>query len=139
MAWCGAEGQAAAGRHVSLPSHHFKLNPLYRNLCIFFSSVNTIFALYYLHGSPPPFLRHPVRERGRVSLVTLFSLLFSLFHSSSSSSSPLFLSATLNSPSLIQLSGRRDSACSERFTPHGPASHLEHLYNGRCGSACVDI
>lgn len=71
--------------------------------------------------SPPPLSTHPARERqGRSRDPLLFSPLFSVLSSSSSSS--FSLSASLNSPSLIQLPGRRDSACSDCFTPHGPPS-----------------
>lgn len=106
----------------------------HRNLCAFFYS-----PLFLLSStctrSPPPFLPHPVRERQGKSCDPLLFATLPSFHSSSPFS-PL-LSATLNSPSLIQLPGRRDSACSDCFTPHGPTSRLDHLHYGRCGNECV--
>nr|XP_033484499.1 uncharacterized protein LOC117258104 [Epinephelus lanceolatus] len=108
--------------------------PPARGSCDFFflSSLLVFFPLLFLF---PP---HPVRERerqGKSRDPLLFSPLLS-FHSSSPP--PLLLSATLNSPSLNQLPGRRDSACSDRFTPHGPSSLSgSPLLTAKIGGAAV--
>lgn len=130
LVWCRGTGSCWPTRFTAQSS--LQIESSHRNLVFFF-----YLPLFLLSstctGSPPR--RHPVRERqGKSRDPLLFTTLLS-FHSSSSFS-PL-LSATLNSPSLIQLPGRRDSACSDRFTPHGPTSRLDHLHYGRCGNVCV--
>lgn len=64
-------------------------------------------------------------------MTLFFSLLSSIF-----TPPPFLLPATLNSPSLIQLPGRRYWACRDHFTMHGSTSCLDHLYHGRCGTVC---
>lgn len=100
MAWCGAQGRAAAGWRISLPSHHFKIESSYTNLygfllwplfllsilhaCLFFYSWSACF-------SPPPFASSNERERDSHKShdpLLLFSPLLSLLLSFSSSSSP---------------------------------------------------
>ncbi len=68
------------------------------------------------------------RERGKTGPMNLFfSLRSSLF-----TPPPLLLTATLNSPLLIQLPRIRDSACSDCFTPYGP-SHLKGTLTTKVG------
>lgn len=136
MAWCGAQGRAAAGWRISLPSHHFKIESSYTNLYgfllwpLFLLSILHA-CLFFILGLPvfPLLLLHPAMREREIVTSPMTPFFFSLlsFHSFFPSPPPpppppLFLSASLNSPSLIQLPGRRDSACSDCFTPHGPPS-----------------
>lgn len=131
--WCGCGGMGSCSLTISLPSHHFKFNLLTQTifffqwplfLLSFLPALGPVCVFFFL-GLPvfPLLLSHPIQqERGKASPVTLFFSLFSFQSSSPPPTPPLFLSASLNSPSLIQLPGRRDSACSDCFTPHGPPS-----------------
>lgn len=100
MAWCGAQGRAAAGWHISLPSHHFKIESSYTNLYGFL--LWPLFLLSILHAClflflvclffPSSFcIQQWERERERDSHkshdpLLLFSPLLSLLLSFSSSS-----------------------------------------------------
>lgn len=134
LVWCARTGSCRLTHFTAQSSLQ---NRILLHKPLWFSFMATIFTLnstcmsFFFNSwsacfPPPPFASSNERERERQvpwpSSSFLSSPLLSFHSFFPCPPPPLFLSASLNSPSLIQLPGRRDSACSDCFTPHGPPS-----------------